>query len=338
MSSTATRLPHWLPLAAAGLLAVASVPASAADITLRYAFASPASTFPAKQMEYWASEVEKRTNGKVEVQTYPGGTLLGEREMWDGVPMGIADVGLASPSYDPGRFPLTSGMSLPYGLPDSTTASRILWEVTQEFDPKEFEKYQLVAMFTTEPGHLMTRRPIRNSADLDGMRVRATGSGVPVIDALGGEAVGMAMPEVPQAVQTGVIDGVMTSREILQDFKLAENLKFVTEYPTVVTAFAAFMDKNRFAQLPDDVQQVILELADEIPGWTGNYHDNENVQKALDWSMAEEDLDIIELSPEVKADWDSRLQPLVGNWVESTAAKGLPAQAYVDRIEALRDE
>ena len=72
-------------------------------IKLTYAFFAPAGTFPGKQMAHWAKEVEKRTDGLVKVQTFPAGTLLGAREMYDGVLRGVADIGLGSPSYDPGR-------------------------------------------------------------------------------------------------------------------------------------------------------------------------------------------------------------------------------------------
>src|SRR5690554_7140705 len=95
--------------------------ASAADITLKYAFFAPEGTFPGQQMMQWAKELEKRTDGKVKVDTYAGGTLLGAREMWEGVTMGVTDIGLSAPSYDPGRFPLTAGMALPLAFPDATT-------------------------------------------------------------------------------------------------------------------------------------------------------------------------------------------------------------------------
>ena len=49
---------------------------SQATITLKYANFPPATTFPCIQMERWAKEVEKRTAGKVKIQTFPGGTLL----------------------------------------------------------------------------------------------------------------------------------------------------------------------------------------------------------------------------------------------------------------------
>ena len=101
----------------AGLLGV-GLPqaATAAESTLTYAFFAPAKTFPAVQMTHWAQQLAKRTNGKVDVKTFPGGTLLGAKDMYDGVSKGVADIGLGAPSYDPGRFPLTSGIALPVGF------------------------------------------------------------------------------------------------------------------------------------------------------------------------------------------------------------------------------
>jgi len=76
------------------------------QITLRYANFPPAPTFPCVQMERWAKEVEKRTNGQVKVNTFPGSTLLDAKSMFDGVLSGIADIGCSCPGYEPNRFPL----------------------------------------------------------------------------------------------------------------------------------------------------------------------------------------------------------------------------------------
>lgn len=325
-------------LAAGVFGAVLPQAASAAEITLTYAFFAPAKTFPARQMTHWAEQLAKRTNGKVDVKTFPGGTLLGAKDMYDGVTKGVADIGLGSPSYDPGRFPLTSGASLPVGFTSATQASRVLWAVTKEFKPKEFDGFKVIAMFTNEPGYIMSKTPVRNAADLAGMKLRAAGTGVPVLKALGASPIGMPMPEVPQAVQTGVIDGAMTSREVLQDFKLAESLKFVTDYPTVVVAFAAVMDQNKWDKLPADVKKVIEELAEEMPAWTGNYHDNENVGVAMAWAAKDHKLQVVSLAADERARWNAKLKPMDDDWVKEMTAKGLPAAAYLKRMEELRDQ
>lgn len=325
---------------AAGLsaLAVPLSAARAAEIELTYAFFAPAGTFPAKQMAHWAEEVKKRTNGKVEVKTFPGGALLGAREMYDGVTKGVADIGLGAPSYDPGRFPLTSGMSLPVGFTNATVASRTLWALTQEFKPKEFEPFKVIAMFTTEPGYIQSRAPVRNAAELKGMKLRAAGTGVPVLKALGAAPIGMPMPEVPQAVQTGVIDGTMTSREVLKDFKLAELLKYVTDYPTVVVTFAAVMDRKRWDALPADVRKVIDDLGPEMAVWTGQYHDKDNVDGALQWAKTTHGLQILPLAADERARWDAKLKPMEDEWVAEMTAKGLPAKKYMARLYELRDQ
>lgn len=319
----------------AAALAIAQ-PVWAQQITLTYAFFAPAGTFPGRQMAHWAEQINKRTNGQVTVRTFPGGTLLGAAAMFDGVSRGVADIGLGSPSYDPGRFPLTSGIALPVGFPNATVASRVLWELTKEFQPKEYENFKIIAMFTTEPGYIQSRNPVRNAADLAGMRLRAAGTGVPVLRRLGAAPVGMPMPEVPHAAQTGVIDGTMTSREVLQDFRLAETLKYVTDYPTVVVAFAAVMDRRRWERLPDNVKKVIDELAEEMPVWTGQFHD-QHVRAALEWSKRERNLQVLSLSAEERKAWDAKLEPMVDEWVRNMTAMGLPAARYVQRMRELRD-
>lgn len=329
-----------LAAAAAVATGFAALPrtAAAADITLTYAFFAPAKTFPGVQMNHWAEQIAKRTNGKVAVKTFPGGTLLSAKEMYDGVTKGVADIGLGSPSYDPGRFPLTSGVALPVGFTNAVQASRTLWALTKEFKPKEYAGFKVIAMFTGEPGYIQTKTPVRSLADLEGMKLRAAGSGVPVLKALGAAPIGMAMPEVPQAVTTGVIAGTMTSRDVLQDFKLAEMLKYVTDYPTVVVTFAAVMDQKKFDQLPPDVKKVIDELADEMPAWTGTYHDRENIASAMAWAQKEHKLQLLELAPGEKPRWDTRLKPMEDEWVKEMAAKGLPAAAYLKRLHELRDQ
>ncbi|MEE8325987.1 MAG: TRAP transporter substrate-binding protein [candidate division NC10 bacterium] len=307
-------------------------------LKLTYAFFAPAHTFPGKQMEHWVKEIEKRTDGLVKFQTFPGGTLLGARDMYDGVLRGVADIGLGSPSYDPGRFPLTSGVALPVKFPNATVAGLTLLDLMMEFKPAEYDKFKIITMFTTEPGHIQSRAPVESLQDLKGMKLRAAGTGVPVLKALGAAPVGMPMPQVPESVQTGVIDGTMTSREVLKDFKLAERLRHVLEYPTVVVTFAAVMDKKKWERLPDRAKKVIDELAKEMAIWTGQYHDKQNVGEALAWSREKYSLQTHTLSAAETAKWDALLAPMVANWKKGMGAKGLPAEKFIERLYRIRDK
>lgn len=96
--------------------------ASAQAVKLKYANFPPAPTFPCVQMERWKTEVEKRTAGKVAVQTFPGGTLLDAKNMLDGVIAGTADIGCTSMAYQPGRFIVTNATALPLAAELKTDA------------------------------------------------------------------------------------------------------------------------------------------------------------------------------------------------------------------------
>ena len=72
-------------------------------------------THPMSLLTAWyCDEVKKRTNGKVEITYYPGGTLLNPVKMYDGVATGIADFGVSHISYTRGRFPVMEIFEQPH--------------------------------------------------------------------------------------------------------------------------------------------------------------------------------------------------------------------------------
>lgn len=308
--------------------------ASGEVIKLKYAFFAPASTFPAKQMEKWKEELEKRTDGKVEVQLFPGGTLLAANNMYDGVKDGVADIGLSSTTYEPGRFPLLDIADMPSGYPNAEVASQVVYDLVNEYPPEAFKDFKIITAFATEPAHIQTVKPVRSLEDLKGMQVRISGSLTPILKKLGASPVGMAMSEVPESLQTGIIDGSISSREVLLDLKLAETVKYTTDYPLAINTFVAVMNKEVWESLPADVQKAIDDLGPEMAVFTGKYMDN-HVQEALKWSQEEEGLEIISLSEEEKARWDEIIKPLQDDYVKELEGKGLPAKEYQAKLYEL---
>jgi TRAP-type C4-dicarboxylate transport system substrate-binding protein len=93
-------------------------PAFAADvIKLKFANYFPPPAPHSKICEDFIADLEKRTNGRVKVQYFAGGSLLKATNMYEGVVTGISDIGLAHVEYTPGRFPVTEVCDLPLGYP-----------------------------------------------------------------------------------------------------------------------------------------------------------------------------------------------------------------------------
>ena len=326
----------WMGIFMAVLLGFMLMPATiqAEPIKLSYANFPPAPTFPCVQMERWKKEVEKRTNGKVAINTYPGGTLLGAKNMMDGVIAGQANIGCLCMAYQPGRFILTNATSLPVDLPSAKVSSLVLWNLYKKYKPEAFAKVKVLTMFTTAPTNIMSKVPVRSLSDLKGLDLRASGGAAQILSAWGANPVGMPMPATVEALQKGVVKGLFSSLETLKDFKFAELCRYVTMTDTVIYPFAVVMNMDSWKALPADVQKIFNDLGTEQAEWTGNYMDN-HVKESIEWSKKNYHVEFIHLNKMEKAKWNKKLQFITDNWVKNAKEKGLPAGAIVKDIYTL---
>jgi TRAP-type C4-dicarboxylate transport system substrate-binding protein len=308
-------------------------PPAQAQTKLTYANFPPAPTFPCVQMERWKTEVEKRTNGKVKVDTYPGGTLLGAKNMFDGVAAGTADIGCTATSYFPGMFPVVESVDLPLGWPSATVASVSLWELVDKYKPKELEKWKVLTMFTCPPANIMSMKAIVSLADMKGYELRASGTGAKILELLGAAPVAMPQSDVPEALQKGVIKGNVSSLEVMKDFKYAEYCRHVTGNVNLfVVSFAVVMNQNKWNALPDDVKKVFDDLRKDQAVWTGQYVDN-HVKEAMKWSIETYKVQVHKLSKNELAKWYALLDPMRNKYIQDVDAKGLPAKAILADVK-----
>jgi TRAP-type C4-dicarboxylate transport system substrate-binding protein len=318
----------------AGFTQAADEKPQAAAIKLTYANFPPAATFPCVQMERWKTEVEKRTGGKIAVQTFPGESLLSAKEMIDGVINGQADIGCLCMAYQPGRFPVTNATALPLEIPSSKVGSQVLWDLYNKYKPAEFAQVKVLTMFTTAPANIMSKKPIRTLEDIKGLNLRASGFAVQILKAWGANPVGMPMSSTPEALQKGVVDGLFTSVEVMKDFKFAELCKSITMTQADVYPFAVVMNKAKWDALPDDVKKVFDDMAAEQCVWTGEYMDG-HIKEAVEWSKKEQKVEVIELSAEQKAKWNAMLAPNIEEWLKQAKDAKLPADEILADIRVL---
>lgn len=327
------RFTLYLVVALMTLLLLPAV-ASAGKISLSYANFPPAPTFPCVQMERWKVEVEKRTGGKVSVNTFPGSTLLGPKDMLDGVIAGQADIGCVSTAYYPGRLVFSNSTSLPLGIPNAKVGSLVVWDLYQRYKPEELANVKVLTMFSSAPSNIMSRKRVASLDDLKGLDLRASGGALKILEAWGANAVGMPMSATPEALQKGVVQGLFSSLEVMKDLKFAESCKYATVTNTVIYPFAIVMNKGRWEALPEDVKKIMDELGPEQAEWTGSYMD-QHVEKAIEWSKQTQKVEFISLSADQKEAWNAKLGDLTRNWIEAAKGKGLPAEAIVEDIKAL---
>jgi TRAP-type C4-dicarboxylate transport system substrate-binding protein len=325
-------------LLVAAILMLPMIPSlafSADPIKLTYANFPPASTFPCVQMERWAKEVKGKTNGKVDIQTFPGGTLLPAKNIFDGVISGVADIGNFAMSYQPGRFPVSEAIDLPLGFSSAKAASMVLYDLIEKYKPKEFEKVKVITLFTCPPANIMTIKPVKSLADLKGLELRAGGTQADIVKNLGGIPIAMPQSDTPEALQKGTVKGNVSSMEVLKDFNYAAYTPNVTIANLWVVSFGVVMNMDKWNALPDDVKKVIDGLAREQSQWTAEYVDN-HVKEAVEWSKEKANLQIHTLPPAESAEIPKLLQPIIDGYVKRVTEQGLPGDQIIKDVMALK--
>lgn len=304
-------------------------------ITLTYANFPPASTFPCVQMDHWKQEVEKRTGGRVVIQTFPGGTLLGAKDIFDGVKQGSANIGNFAMSYQPGRFPVSEAVDLPIGFPSAYAATMTFCDVMEQFKPAEFDDVEVLTVFTCPPAAIMASTPIPTVENLKGMELRVSGTGADLLKCLGGVPVAMPMSETPDALQKGVVKGLISSMEILKDMNFAAYCPYALRVNLNVVTFAVVMNRQKYDALPEEVKNVLKEMFREQAEWTARYVD-QHVEEALIWAGEHSAFTLTVPSREDLSTVEQCTQPILDAYVAAVTARGVPGNELLAFIQAGR--
>jgi len=320
-----------LSFVALAVLCVALPTLAQAETKLTYSTFFPPTNHQSKLAEAWCKEVEKRTDGKVKIEYYPGQTLTKAPQCYDGVVEGISDIGFSVLAYSRGRFPTMAAVDLPLGYKTAAQATATANAVYEKFQPKEFDDVEVMYFHGHGPGLLFTtKKPVKALDDMKGLKIRSTGNSAKLVKALGGTPVAKSMSENYQLLQKGVVDGSMHPIESNKSFKLGEVCKFGTDDFDVAytTAFFIVMNKDKWASLDADSQKAITEINKEWADKHAKAWDDADVAGRK--FLIEQGGEIIELSAEESAKWVEAAKPVLDGYVEMANEKGLDGKAILD--------
>lgn len=310
-----------------GLLCVPVPGVSAAEkvITLNYANFFPAPSPHSVLVEQWGKEIEKRTNGRVKITFFHGGTLAPAAQIYDSTVQGIADMGFSVLAYTRGKFPLTEVIDLPLGLSSGVTATKLINAYYKKFQPKEFDEVKVLYLHAHGPGLIhTTKKLVTKLEDLKGMKIRATGLASKIVLALGAAPVGTTMPETYDALRTGVAEGAMAPFMALKDFRWGELISYSIENygSSYSVGFFVVMNKNKWNALPPDIQKIFTQVNEEYVDKVGALWDQTDKDGIT--FIKSKGVKLVPLSKEEDARWAKAVRPLLDDYVTAMKAKGLP--------------
>ena len=310
---------------------IGSPSVQAETIKLTYSNFFPPAHIQSKLAEAWCQEVNKRTEGRVQVDYFAGQTLTKAQQNYDGVVTGLSDIGFSVLAYTRGRFPVMAAVDLPLGYKNGKVATQVINAVYQKFMPKELQDTQVMYLHAHGPGLVHTKdKAVRKLEDMQGLKFRAHGTSAEVAKALGGTPVPKPMPETYEMLQKGVVDGALYPMESDKGWKLGE----VTKYTTLdfgaayTTGFYVVMNKDKWNSLPADIQEIITQINQEWVdkhGQAWDDSDEEGKQFFLSKGGQYIDLDDAEM-----ARWKAAVAPILDAYVQDMQKQGMNGKEIVD--------
>ncbi len=322
---------------AAPLAVFARRPARAAEFTFKLHHFLPAQAHAQRNMlEPWARRVEELSAGRVAIEIFPSMTLGGRPpELIQQVRDGVVDLVWTVNGYTPGQFPRTEVFELPFVYRNNPVAAALaMHDMFAEHLAADYAGVEVMFLHVHAGQAIhMRERPVRRPADLEGLRMRIpTRTGAWVLEALGAAPVAMPVPDVPQALQKGVIDGMLLPFEIIPPLRLQQLVKYLIELERGTrlgtTTFQVSMNRARWEGLPEDIRAAFRKASDR--DWWA--------EVARRWWAAEQGglevatnagVEHLVLDSEETALFERALEPVVQRWIEEVSGRGLDGEGLV---------
>lgn len=272
---------------------------------------------PKQQMGKAALELGKAVNkelgDKVDMKVFTSAQLYRGKEELEALIRGEIDMAFVIGSRLETIDPALQCFKLPYLFSSVDVAYKIIdgpmmTEIFKKLPPRNLKF--LGAVNSGSVVFSNAKRPLKIPSDFKGLKIRSYGRmGKDTAAFLGATAVVTPSSETFSALQTGVIDGVMTPNSVYLLRKYNTIQKYVTDGGLVNFTNTALLANLKFwNELPDDVRTKMEKMIANMTARMRAEMKDDNA-KIFD-RIAEAGNEVHHLTPEQEAAWKKALQPL----------------------------
>ncbi len=164
--------------AVVGGMMIAGTSANGETVTLKlHHFGSPKQPERKWIFEPLQKDLDRHTGGTVKIQIYYGMALGGKpRDLISQAENGVVDMSYTLPAYHAGRFPILTGLELPFIAKTGEVFSQVAWDWLVKYAHTEFKTLKVITLNAIDVGVLhTTKRAVRKLEDLKGLKIRVAG-------------------------------------------------------------------------------------------------------------------------------------------------------------------
>lgn len=290
--------------------------------TLKLAHGFPTGAYHHTFMEWFAKEVDNKSEGRLKIEIYPTAQLMPPDQEIPGILQGQIDMSHSSSPVLAGFDPIWNFYELPFIFkydpkdPNTFLENRIKFNnsenggklIAKKMEEKGLKVISLSfvdmfgSVFTASKDNLIT-----SPESAKGLRLRTPGGmmGPETAKAIGASSMTIAGAEVITALQQGVVDGLLTTPIYAHDAKLpVESFSVVPVFNSVTPVL---MSLEKFESLPADLQEILLQAGKDLE----NYAKETVAEKALTvyTSMEEQGIEIYYPTDKEMKHWEEVTKP-----------------------------
>lgn len=304
-------------------------PAVSAEKWDLYVYNAVSTVAAVKGLNTVIEQIDKETNGELTIRLHLGGSLpINTTTITQAVSDDVVQMG--DDGYFLGNIPIGGVLRLPMlirTLDEYKKAAAIM----SPYLEKAFEKKGVVVLgqYLYPFQVAYSSKKLTSLTDIKGQKIRVTSPEQgEFIKRLGGVPVTIGAPEVPSALDRGVVDGVLTANSgggnVWKDL-----LKF--NYRLGINYFNSVLivNKERFGKLSPEIQAKVRKIVDtNMPLITKSMEDEE---ENLTKKFAEGGMTITQEQP---GDIDAGMKVISAYWDEWAKSKGPDAVAALKQVRA----
>lgn len=308
------------------------------SFTLRLATGEPEGDGPvSRDYKAWVADIEAASNGRLKVQIYWGGTLGDVKDSLSLLQSGTADMILAGYGQLGDKLPLSDVVSLPYMVTNPVDAGALMNSLKADGLLPEYESAMKLIMFRPQdPVMLFLRdKKVTSIEDMKGLKIRVNSPNFATfVEGLGAVPTSIVHTELFQSLQTGVIDGAITSPGFFYPNGLAETCKYVLVEKIASPLNFIGVSLDVWNKLPADLQLVLIEQTDRWY-WLNAYRETERLWTDYLIPCEEAGMELIYLSPEEHERWVESTTAQVDAWAANLDSQGQAGSEAVKRARLL---
>lgn len=212
--------------------------------------------------------VEEKSGGRIQIQIFPNNTLGSDTEVAEMLQTGSVEAALIPTAKLSGFYAPLQVLDLPFVFPTRDACYGTLDNEefkSMLFTPMENIGFKGINFWESGFKQFTANKPLAKPEDFAGLKFRTMESPLIIsqFEALKASPVPIDFGETYNSLQQGVVDGEENPLVSIVNMKFYEVQKNCVISNHAYLAYALLFSKGCWDKLPEDLQQIVIEAADE---------------------------------------------------------------------------